>query len=129
MSDEMTDSEMFKAIREHKQQCGEANRADAVTNTLEAKVLAEQYGMILLNHSEVHYSLRGSHCGQPWIINIYPGNRRICKTGIALYLRLPKEWSLVDVVRATADATMKISGSEDSQRQLRSQIRNRERFD
>jgi len=66
----------------------------------EARLLAMQHQMILIAFTETHYQLRSSN---GWILNIYPCNRRLYfdrKHKTPPYLRLPDEWTLLDVVKA-----------------------------
>lgn len=101
---EMTDTEMWRAIKKDGQRRGEENRRQASDIFEEARTLAQQYGLLLTRHTDQHYSLRAP---QGWIINLYPGNRRIFhdEKRQGPFLKLPRKWTLVDVVRAAADAT------------------------
>lgn len=88
----------FRALRERRQQQGEANRGQAAQDFPEARRTARRAGLRLFCHSETHYSLR-SQVG--WLIDIYPGNRRIRRASTyAPFLRVPPKWTLLDVVRA-----------------------------
>lgn len=61
----------------------------------------------LIRHTKYHFQIR--HDGAPfWLIEVYPSNLRIYRQkrfyNIAPHLRLPSEWTLLDVARATARA-------------------------
>lgn len=96
------DYEVYKLLREERAKEGEARRQRALGSYHAAMQLAGQVGWIFNRHSEVHYSLRKPQ-GNSWILNIYPGNRRLYydqNKPKGPYLKLNNDWTLVDVVQA-----------------------------
>jgi hypothetical protein len=94
----------FKAVHEaSRKRRSRRNRSDAREGWREAARIAEQHGLKLIRHSDVHYKLRGDG----WEVELYPGNQRIWsnpqKRGPYLAVRRP--WTLMDAVRAAVIAT------------------------
>jgi hypothetical protein len=92
--------DIFTAYRLSKQAEGQERRAAADETFADAQALASPFGLVLARHSAVHYtlSLPGG-----WWLNVYPGNRRLFwdrNRPRPPYLRLPLEWTLLDVVQA-----------------------------
>jgi len=83
----------------------EARRQEAADQFLDACGIAAKAGLVLVCHTDAHYQLRDA--GHTWIINIYPGNRRLYhdtqKRGPYLHVR--DEWTLLEVVHAASRAT------------------------
>lgn len=71
----------------------------------EARALAAQHGMSLSPYDAgaYHYQLREMRPGG-WIVNLYPSTGRIYQDANrpGPYLRVPRNWTLLDVVRAAA---------------------------
>ena len=65
---------------------------------------AWEYDLRLRRFTESHYQL--SPMDWSWILNIYPGNRRLYsdRTKVAPYLNVPDNWGLMDVVKAAIAA-------------------------
>lgn len=95
--------EVFKALKQHRQQHGFNRRLQATLDYEQASGAAAQFNMQLIRHTETHYSLRHN---KGWIINLYPGNQRIFRDQNnkvhSPYLKLPNNWTLLDVVEACA---------------------------
>lgn len=98
------DYEIYKALEQLDQEDRQETREYANCEFAFAKDLATESGLILKQHSDAHYQIMP--LDKSFIINIYPGNRRIyqdrAKPGP--YLDLPITWTLKDVVVATAKA-------------------------
>lgn len=93
--------EVFAGLRTLEQERRKSNRQAATVQASEAIALASASSLILTRHSDAHYTLRCDH--QDWTLNVYPGNRRIHGShnyDRPPYLKLPKEWTLLDVVKA-----------------------------
>lgn len=79
------------------------NLQDSLDIFLEAKKLARDNSLELVQHSQWHFSLTRCKNGErKWRRNIYPSNQRIWwdkKCGQAPYLNLPVPWTLLDVVK------------------------------
>lgn len=102
-------------IRTRTKQCEKHRRREVATGTfVEARAAALQGGMILMRHTEQHYSLRERR-PRGWILHVYPGNRRLYRDkGRPVrtpFLALPAHWSLRDVVRAAVKAAGKGAAS------------------
>lgn len=96
------DYEIYKVLRAERTKEGESRRQNALGSYQAAMSLAGQVGWIFNRHSEVHYSLRKPQ-GNSWILNIYPGNRRLYydqNKPKGPYLKMNDNWTLVDVVQA-----------------------------
>jgi hypothetical protein len=95
--------DVFKVLKHERQVQGRKRRSQAWEDFKPAAQAASQFGMVLIQHTETHYSLRHQ---RGWILNIYPGNRRLYRdpnTKVrSPYLQLPEEWNLIDVVEACA---------------------------
>ena len=82
----------------------EARRNLAASQFPELADYAGDHGIALLAHTESHYQMRHP---DGWILNVYPGNRRLYwdpnKKG--LFLKLPENWTLRDVVIAAVERT------------------------
>jgi hypothetical protein len=72
------DYEIYKILRAERAKEGEQRRQSALRDYKSAAALANQVGWQFRCHSEVHYSLRKPQ-ENSWILNIYPGNRRLYK--------------------------------------------------
>lgn len=111
------DYEIYKVLRAERAKEGEKRRQSALQNYREAANLANQVGWHLKCHSEVHYSLRKPQ-ENSWILNIYPGNRRLYydqNKPRGPFLKLEEEWTLLDVVLAAIqqnNATFKMPSQE-----------------
>lgn len=84
-----------------------ARRAVSEKQFPDALRIAEECGLTLRGISPVHYQLIGPGEGN-WILNIYPGNLRLADDRLrppAPRLELPDQWTLIDVVHATAQVT------------------------
>lgn len=95
--------DVFKALKQHRRQHGFNRRLQAGLDFQQASSAAAQFNMRLIQHTETHYSLRHT---KGWIINLYPGNQRIFRDQNnkvhSPYLKLPNDWTLLDVVEACA---------------------------
>ena len=95
--------DVFKVLKQERQAQGYKRRRQAWEDFKPAAQAASQFGMILVQHTETHYSLRHQ---KGWILNIYPGNRRLYRDPNthtrSPYLKLPEDWTLIDVVEACA---------------------------
>jgi hypothetical protein len=82
------------------QEAREKRRDAAEAAFPEARALAASAEFRLLRHSVAHYQLWSPD--RKWLLNIYPGNRRLFhdKEKSGPYLRVPDEWTLLDVVQA-----------------------------
>ena len=92
----------FKAMADIDKQDREVARAKAAIEFVTVRDFAKSAGLTLRAHTEAHYSLRG--CG--YILNIYPGNRRLYYDRSHRkppFLKLPDEWSLLNVVQAAIE--------------------------
>jgi hypothetical protein len=101
------DYDVYRVLRAKRQRDGEKRRESANDIFREAQQLAAQAGLTLMQHTDAHYSLSNAPNG--WLVNVYPGNRRLYhdrKRPKAPFLRLERNWSLVEVVNA-AIAAMK----------------------
>ena len=97
--------DIFGAQREQRQREGFNNRLRAESDFPEARRRLRAAELFLVRYSAMHYALRGHGEKSSWLLNIYPGNRRILKgVGSPPYLKLPAEWTLLDV----ADAAIKL---------------------
>ena len=110
------DYEVFKVLREEKRKQGVERRTANNELFNDAVQLAAQSGMVLLQHSEVHYSLYGSE-GWPeseWILHIYPGNRRLYRDAGKIkggkqrpkppFIKVKPDWNLLDVIQTMVAA-------------------------
>lgn len=100
------DYELFKALQQKKQQESVDRRILGNVDFEEASKLASQAGMTFVKHSEIHYQLRGK---TGWVLNVYPGNRRIFHDRNHLrppYLKIQSDWTLIDIVNAAIDASI-----------------------
>lgn len=80
---------------------GEERRQKSAALFNEARKISVDAGLILKQHSLVHYSLTSIQDG--WISNIYPGNRRLYydrNKSKPPHVNLPLDWNLLDVVNA-----------------------------
>jgi len=88
-----------RAEEERRRREAAQRRLLAAEDFPELEKLAKNAGVMLLKHSDSHYSLRT----EDWRLNIYPGNLRLHRDRgperIAETLPLPEVWSLSDVVR------------------------------
>jgi len=96
------DYKIYKILRAERAKEGERRRQSALSDYRNAAALANQVGWYLTCHSEVHYSLRKPQ-GNSWILNIYPGNKRLyydLNKPKGPYLKLKDDWSLTEIVLA-----------------------------
>lgn len=96
------DYDIYKVLRAERAKEGEQRRQEALKLYNAAAQLATQVGWILNCHSEVHYSLRKPQ-GNSWILNIYPGNRRLYydqNKPRGPCLKVKDNWNLLDIVQA-----------------------------
>jgi hypothetical protein len=100
--------ETFRALRQVRSRDAIDRRQQADRDFGEAQRLAQQSGLFLRKCSPTQYQLSVWNVpATGWLINIYPGNRRIYadpKRPRAPYLRLPDGWGLIDVVRVAVEA-------------------------
>lgn len=78
-----------------------AQRTDAAAEQFkEAMALAIGHDLVLTQCTNIHYQLSDRH--GDWLLNIYPSNRRLYhdKQRRCPYLRVPDDWTLLDVVKA-----------------------------
>jgi len=97
-----SDYDIYKVLRAEKSKEGESRRQSALQQFRAAAALANQVGWIFACHSEIHYSLRKPQ-ENSWILNIYPGNRRLYydqNKAKGPYLKLKENWTLYEVVEA-----------------------------
>lgn len=96
MSDE---GEMWKQEKARRTKGKRQRRAVSSRLFDRAQGLAEAHGLVLLRHTEVHYSLRKPDA---WMIELYPGNGRIYSPKLhrGPYLDLPRPWTVLDAVKA-----------------------------
>jgi hypothetical protein len=89
---------------ERKQKEGKARRLFASRQFKTVSNLAKEYGFELKQFSESHYQL--IHCKKGWILNIYPGNRRLYTDPKrkAPYLNVSASWDLMEVLTAAIEA-------------------------
>lgn len=93
--------DIYREIREIRAQHGEYRRHAAVDDFRSALRRCNAAGLLLKRHNEIHYSI--THPLHGWLINVYPGNRRIYadpNRPRAPFLKLPEDWCLEDVVSA-----------------------------
>lgn len=105
------DYEVFKLLRKERMQDGGARRESNALLYGQAQQKASQAGMILEQHTDVHYSLQSQTYG--WRLNIYPGNRRLYhdrQHKKPPFLKVPPDWNLLDVI----DAAIAASNTTDS---------------
>lgn len=94
------DYEFFSLLKKEQQQDGVKLRLMSNDTFVEARQLAAQSGMVLVQHSDVHYQLKGQ---AGWLLNIYPGNQRLYhdrNRPKPPYLDVKLDWNLIDVVHA-----------------------------
>ena len=99
------DYEFYKVLQQEKVRDGASRRATNKELFGAARQLAAQSGMVLEQHTEVHYGLK-SPAG--WLLNIYPGNRRLYhdrQRPKPPFLKIKPDWTLIDVVRAAIAAS------------------------
>ena len=99
MSDEMWAG--MKAIAAHQKQEKRKARLASDAVKAEAQSLALQNGLLLVRHSEMHWSL---HADDEWLITIWPGPQRLARHGHAPWLTLAENWTVLDVVKAAIEA-------------------------
>lgn len=91
----------LEATKLERQNSGARRRDAATAQHQQAKELAASNGMTLRRIGGNHYQLE--HVKERWLINLYPGNRRIHldeHRPRAPFLRVPAEWTLIEVVQA-----------------------------
>lgn len=106
-SDGDSTSEYWRDIKDARRQERQENRAVSEGMFAEAAMCAEASGFRLVKHSDAHYSLRKFSKRDTflplWILNIYPGNRRIYRDPNTIkkapFLKLKPDWTLMDVVK------------------------------
>ncbi len=97
--------DVFQAMRAERQAWGQANRERAIEDFETARAMAQKHGLALVQYGDAHYALIHYVNGKAmWRHHIYPGNQRICMDrqmpARAPFLKVPCDWTLVDVVRA-----------------------------
>lgn len=106
MSDDDIGS-MYRMLNEVRRVEGEDRRSFNSRKYHAAAAKAQDYGLKLLQHSDVHYTLTLDKAGKKstWLLNIYPGNQRLYWD--RQYLKPPwlsisdmRDWTLFDVVDA-----------------------------
>lgn len=94
----------YRALKAVRQQRAERNREQAADTFKDAAELAEMLGLQLHKCSDVHYQFSDEEQG--WLINLYPGNGRLYadrkRRAKAPFLRVPENWTLLDVVEVAA---------------------------
>lgn len=98
----MGDYEIYKALHQIEQQEAEQRRNVSNECFIEARRLAMRAGLTLVRHTETHYALESP---MGWLINIYPGNRRLYadrNRKKSPFLKLIDDWTLIDVVKAAS---------------------------
>lgn len=98
------DYEIYKVLQERVRD-GASRRAASKEAFAAARQLAAQAGMTLVQHTEVHYGLQ-SPAG--WLLNIYPGNRRLYhdrQKPKPPFLKVRPDWTLMDIVKAAVAAS------------------------
>lgn len=103
MSESLVDG--FRALKRARQQESQVRRDQATEVFHEARAAAHRGGLELVRQTAVHYQLVPGD-STAWIINLYPGNRRIYREGGAPYLRVARDegrpWLLRCVEAAVA---------------------------
>ena len=103
MSDLKSSTEFWQALKAIRQMSATELRRAAIFDFPVAERIAKLIGLELVQRSEVHYQIK-SPVG--WIINVYPGNRRIYhqpkQKARGPFFDLPSEWDLFDVLEAIA---------------------------
>ena len=100
------DYEIFKVLKQERMHDGIERRSLNKTLYQTARQLAASAGLVLIQHTEVHYGLSNPTAG--WLLNIYPGNRRLyADRGRPKppFLRVKPDWNLMDVVHAAIAAS------------------------
>jgi hypothetical protein len=100
---------VFKALQQERAKEGAARRNASKEHYALARQFAAQADMTLTQHTEIHYSLQ-SPAG--WILNIYPGNRRLYHDRNCPkppFLKIKPDWTLIDVVQAAIVASGSIN--------------------
>jgi hypothetical protein len=97
--------EVFQAMRAERQAQGQTNRDRAAEGFQAARALAKEHGLALVQYGDAHYALIRYVSGKAmWRHHIHPGNQRICMDRQmptrAPFLKVPCDWTLVDVVQA-----------------------------
>lgn len=99
------DYEVYKVLQQERMRDGASRRAANKELFGAARQLAAQAGLTLVQHTEVHYGLKGP---TGWLLNIYPGNRRLYhdrQKPKPPFLKMKPDWTLLDVVRAAIAAS------------------------
>ncbi len=98
--------EDMQALKLAHQQEAAQRRAIADEQFGTAHALAAKHGFLLTRHADFHYSICLSNNWpgrRRWLTNIYPGKRRIVPVKElperSPYIKLPEEWTLLDVVK------------------------------
>lgn len=93
----------FRDVREARRDEAAGRRLDATQQFDRARQLAANHMMTLLRHDESHYQLRHP---TGWILNIYPGNRRLYHdaNNRGPYIKTDSNWTLIGVVQAAIEA-------------------------
>lgn len=104
--DGITDTELRKATN---LRVAAIRRQTSANQFVDARALAAEHGLILRQHTDWHYTIRRE--GRRWLSSIYPGKRRLVKSRempeLAPYIKLPENWTLVDVVKGFIEAEFK----------------------
>ena len=99
------DYEIYKLLQQDRIQEGAARREAGKEHFAAAHQLAAQAGLVLAQHTDVHYGLQSP---SGWLLNVYPGNRRLYhdrQRPKPPFLKLKPDWNLLDVVRAAIIAS------------------------
>ena len=101
------DARYWDGLRDARSKSARGRRQRAARDFQGAKIIAGAEGMDLRRCSEFHYQL--SHPRGGWLLNLYPGNQRVCgdrKRPRPPYLNLPRPWTLLGAVMASAIPTI-----------------------
>lgn len=91
--------EFFKSLKKEQGKSAKDRRTLNMQIFEEARKLAYEHGMILIQHTDVHYTLSANN----WRLNLYPGNQRLYhdkKHKKPPFLEVPENWTLKDIVDA-----------------------------
>lgn len=94
------DYEGLKGLRQARQAEADARRSRALVVFQEIGPRLVGTGLTLIRHTQSHYQIRHR---SGWILDLYPGNQRIYRNPTRVrspHLKLPRPWSLGDVIDA-----------------------------
>lgn len=97
--------DIFNEERRRRQEAGRQRRIRATNEFPTAQRQAIALGFRLSRRNETHYTLTPAKETKGWLYNIYPGKCRIYAdpNRRGPFLKLPDEWTLIDVVKAAAN--------------------------